>query len=71
MTAQVIFLNTHYYPDEVEQYELDEMQEFLTYCHNQFEYECRTLSEAEKWLKKQGVHKRARERLGIVKMVDD
>lgn len=68
MTAQVIFLNTFFYPDDEEAYELDKMQELLTYCHNQFEYECRAMSAAEKWLKKELVHRRARQKLGIVRM---
>ena len=71
MTAQVIWLNTFYCPDEEERHELDKMQEFLTYCHAQFEYECRSLSEAEKWIKKERVHKTARDRIGIVRMIEN
>jgi hypothetical protein len=70
MTAQVIFLNTMYFPDEEEQHELDKMQELLTFCHAQFEFECRTLSDAEKWIRKERVHRKARERMGIVRVKD-
>ena len=70
MKAQVIFLNTMFYPTEDEREELDKMQELLTFCHAQFEYECRMLSDAEKWIRKERVHRKARERMGIVRKPD-
>lgn len=70
MTAQVIFLNKLNYISDEEREELEKMQEFLTYCHVQFDYETRGLSEYEKKKRKDDVHKRARKRLGIVKMID-
>lgn len=71
MTAQVIYLNTQYWPDEEEAHELDKMQEFLSFCHIQFSYETKGLNPHEQKARKDAVHKRARERLGIVRMVNE
>jgi hypothetical protein len=70
MTAQVIFLNRFYWPDEETHMELDKMQEFLTFCHAQFELDYRNLPPDEIARRKNKVHQDARNRLGIVKMVD-
>lgn len=70
MTAQVIFLNTGHFPDEEEMHELDKMQEFLTYAHHQYEYERRGLDRFIFKKQKEETHKRARERLSIVKNQD-
>lgn len=71
MTAQVIYLNQFYYPDEEEAYELDKMQEFLSFCHIQFAYETKGLNPHEQKARKEQVHRKARERLGIVRMADE
>lgn len=70
MTAQVIFLNTGYFPDKDESEHLEQMQEFLTYTHHQFEYELRGIPLDEMRRRKNAAHKCARERLHIVKRVD-
>jgi hypothetical protein len=66
MTAQVIFLNTLYWPDQEERARLDNMQEFLTYCHNEYEYSRREVSEEFRKAQKNQVHNEARKRLKII-----
>ena len=67
MTAQVVFLNTTYRPDPDEEKYLEEMQEYLTFCHNRFEYETKALNPHIQKQRKLAVHKRARERIGLVR----
>lgn len=67
MTAQVVFLNTNFRPDEDEEKYLEEMQEYLTFCHVRFEYETKALNPHIQKARKAEVHKRARSRLGLVR----
>ena len=71
MTAQVVFLNRFYQPNEEELEELERMQEFLTFCNIKYLHETKHLDDKIQRAHKEKVHKNARERLGIVSMVRD
>ncbi len=66
MKGQVIFLNRMYRPSDEELQELDNMQEYLTFCHVAYSQENRTLSDIDFRTRKENVHLRARKRIGIV-----
>lgn len=66
MSAQVIFLNTLYWPDPEERRRLEAHQEFLYFCHVEFEQQYRYLMPAQLRQKKEEIYKEARKRIGIV-----
>lgn len=66
MTAQVIFLTTFYYPDQEEQARLENYQEYLTFCHAEFDYKYSEKGHEFKRALKEQVHKDARKRLCVV-----
>lgn len=71
MSAQVIYIFTGYTPGEEALAELDKRQEFLYYCHVEFDQQYRYLMPSELKKKKESVYQRARQGIGIVKMKDD
>jgi hypothetical protein len=71
VSGRVIFLNFFHYPDPEERKKLDEMQEFLHFAHAEFAYQYRHLTEAEIRQRKEAVYQRARQRIGIVRTVDE
>ena len=56
MTAQVIFLNTNYFPDQEEMRRLDQIQEKLEMAHAELAYATRSFSQFDKYLSKQRYH---------------
>jgi hypothetical protein len=56
MTAQVIFLNTMYFPDMEEMKRLDAIQEKLELAHAELAYATRNYSSFDKYLSKQRYH---------------
>lgn len=66
MTAQVIFLNSMYRPPDEKIVELQEMQEFLYYCHKEYEMIYRHLPPEEVARRRFKVHLDARARFFIV-----
>jgi hypothetical protein len=67
MSAQVIYLNRFYYPNEEERQRLDAHQEFLHFCHIEFEQQYRYLLPIELKRKKEEIYTRARQAIGIVR----
>lgn len=66
MTAQVIFLNFNYWPDQEEVARLENMQDYLTYSNNHYYYERQQYPEEFVKALKEEVHKLARKRLELV-----
>ena len=56
MTAQVIFLNTNYFPDQEEMRRLDQIQEKLEIAHAELAYATRNYAKFDKYLAKQRYH---------------
>lgn len=67
MTAQVIFLNTNYFPDVDEQIYLDMLQDKLHFANIAFVQALRDKPEWEVRIRKEDTHKRARGRLHVVR----
>ena len=56
MTAQVLFLNTFYYPSREEEARLRALQEVLTNAHIELKFATRDLPKFEQYLSKQRYH---------------
>lgn len=56
MTAQVVFLNTFYYPSEKEQVRLDFIQNQLELYHAELAFLSRDLNDFQKFLLKERSH---------------
>lgn len=67
MTAQVIFLNTFYYPDEEEQFRLDELQDMMEIYQAEIEYNARDFNEFQKWIYREKSHHNLRRKLKLIK----
>jgi hypothetical protein len=60
MTAQVIFINTFYYPTEIERARLGTIQESMELYHAEIAYLTRDLNDWQRYIFKQSSHNNIR-----------
>ena len=67
MTAQVIFINTFYYPDEEERRRLKKLQDALEIFQAEIEYQSMNFTDFQKFIFKEASHNNMKQKWVLVK----